>query len=113
MQKYLLSSKLPKAHSQDLLCRTSNRYRDYWYINRTSDSRCIGMQQRANNAQRIVAAKEWQKIIISYISQNSSYPVSLQVILTTVWELVTQRIWTPMLMKIVFIQIYKTPRIGN
>ncbi len=34
-----------------------------------------GVQQRAQNIQRITAAKEWQKLITSYVAVNNSYPL--------------------------------------
>lgn len=33
-----------------------------------------GIQQRTQNAQRVAAAKEWQKIITTYTAVNSKYP---------------------------------------
>lgn len=36
-----------------------------------------GIQQRANNLNRTSAAKEWQKLIQTYLVQNSSYPSGL------------------------------------
>jgi prepilin-type N-terminal cleavage/methylation domain-containing protein len=33
-----------------------------------------GVQQRANNTRRIGAAKDWQKLITAYTSQNGAYP---------------------------------------
>ncbi len=76
LQKYLLSSKLPKAHSQGFtIVELLIVIVIIGILAALVIVGYIGMQQRANNAQRIVAAKEWQKIIISYISQNSSYPV--------------------------------------
>lgn len=35
-----------------------------------------GLQQRANNTQRITAAKEWQKLIQNYVSTKGRYPLS-------------------------------------
>jgi prepilin-type N-terminal cleavage/methylation domain-containing protein len=35
-----------------------------------------GVQQRAQNTQRITAAKDWQKIITGYTSTNGKYPFS-------------------------------------
>lgn len=35
-----------------------------------------GIQQRAENARRIAAAKDWQKLITAYTSQNRAYPTS-------------------------------------
>lgn len=35
-----------------------------------------GIQQRASNTSRITAAKDWQKIITSYVAANGSYPAS-------------------------------------
>lgn len=35
-----------------------------------------GIQQRANNTQRIAAAKDWQKLITTYTAQNGAYPAS-------------------------------------
>lgn len=36
-----------------------------------------GIQQRANNAQRIAAAQQWIKSIKAYVSSNGSYPSSV------------------------------------
>ena len=33
-----------------------------------------GVQQRANNTQRVTAAKDWHKLISAYIAQNGRYP---------------------------------------
>ena len=35
-----------------------------------------GIQQRASNTRRVAVAKEWQKIIRLYTTQNNSYPAS-------------------------------------
>jgi general secretion pathway protein G len=35
-----------------------------------------GIQQRAENTRRVAAAKDWQKLIIAYTSQNGAYPTS-------------------------------------
>lgn len=35
-----------------------------------------GIQQRADNARRVAAAREWQKRIQAYTSSNASYPTS-------------------------------------
>lgn len=35
-----------------------------------------GIQQRADNTRRIAAAKDWQKLIVAYTSQNGAYPSS-------------------------------------
>jgi prepilin-type N-terminal cleavage/methylation domain-containing protein len=35
-----------------------------------------GIQQRAQNTQRVTAAKDWQKLITAYTSSTTSYPTS-------------------------------------
>lgn len=36
-----------------------------------------GIKQRAQNAQRVAAAKDWQKNIVAYTSTNSMYPTGM------------------------------------